>query len=678
MGIFKRRKKTDNYTGSSEHLKQGLDLDKMINIRLKIFILILVAIAVGLVFRLYKIQIVGQSHYEDLLAKYSSPPVRMPTMRGEFLDSKGRIIVSNKAVNSITYYPSKMPEGMKEEEVALKFAKQFEVKDELNEDDLKVLWLRKNNLGESLLTEEDRKTIKETEMDQSAVEALKKSRITKEMTDTLSKDDRLAFQVQVKMGNIQMGQPSIILEEATNEQISYLAEHAAEFPGFSRTTSWKREPNKEVDLMSLIGDLGDVPYEKRDYYVAEGYELSEQVGAYGLEYQYEKFLSGYNSEYERTSGSKFKLQKDGRKGNDIRLTIDMDLQKEMEKIVKERLDYQKSIGERTKINNQIHVVATDPQTGDILGIVAMVRGKDGKYYNDPQLTMLQGYPVGSTIKGATVYMGLDTGVMKPGETVNDTPMYIEGTPPRHSWRNLGIVDDQTSLQHSSNIYMFNVAIRLGGSSYVPNGPLVFTDAEKTFAQMRNYYSQFGLGVRTQVDYPREEIGYKGGTTNSGSLLEFAIGQFDNYNAMQLSQYITIVANGGYRLQPHFVKEALNHDTHRPVYQNNVNILNSLDNKEMLERVRSGMRLCASSNMCGDLIATVPYSAAAKTGTAQAYDPEIGSYINNTYVAFAPYEQPKIAVACIAPLAYTEDLSNPVTNICTSTGDRIVDAYMNLK
>lgn len=186
----------------------------MINTRLKIFVLILVAIAAGLVFRLYKIQIVGQSHYEDLLSKYSSPPVRMPTMRGEFLDSKGRIIVSNKAVNSITYYPSKMPKGMKEEEVALKFAKQFEIKDELNEDDLKVLWLRKNKLGESLLSEEDRKTIKETDMDQSAVEALKKSRITKEMTDTLSKDDRLAFQVQVKMGNIQMGQPSIILEEA--------------------------------------------------------------------------------------------------------------------------------------------------------------------------------------------------------------------------------------------------------------------------------------------------------------------------------------------------------------------------------------------------------------------------------------------------------------------------------
>ena len=75
-----------------------------------------------------------------------------------------------------------------------------------------------------------------------------------------------------------------------------------------------------------------------------------------------------------------------------------------------------------------------------------------------------------------------------------------------------------------------------------------------FDKLREYYAQFGLGVRTGIDLPNEGKGYNGGTADAFSALDFAFGQFDLYTPLQLAQYMSTIANGGTRIAPRLVKE----------------------------------------------------------------------------------------------------------------------------
>lgn len=678
MNRVKQNKQGVDYTGSSDHLKKKLNLNKMIANRLRILIAILVVLAGLLIYRLYTVQIVQADHFADLLEKYQTPPVTMSSMRGEFTDRNGEVLVSNKTLNSITYFPvGKALKSQERWDLAYHYAETFPVDHKLKKNDLIDLWLFLNDNGDGLITDEDRAAIDRGELNSKELQSQLRDRIDETMVATLTEDDREAFKVYVLMNSISQSSASIIDNQATLENIAYLAEHQDEFPGFSYQLSWKREMSDKIGLGSIFGGMGDISVEKQAYYLARGYQRNDQVGTYGLEYQYEELLSGEKSQYRRNGlSSELELIKEGNSGIDLRMAIDSTLQAEVERILEELLEAHKSEPRRVT-NSEIQVIVSDPRTGDILSLAAINRAKDGTYYNDPQQTMLSAYPLGSTVKPATVYMGLNEGAITAGETFNDTPMYIAGTPARHSFRNLGMVNDITALQLSSNIYMFHIAIRLGNSTYIPNGPLVFKDAKTTYNTMRNYFSQFGLGVKTMVDFPREEMGYKGGTSKSGSLLEFGIGQFDNYNAMQLSQYASTVANEGYRLKPRLVIDGFDRESGEKVFDNPVTILNTLDNADAMGRIREGMRLCVVTGNCGADIMNLSQTAGAKTGTAQDHQGST-QLKNNTFIAFAPFESPEVSVACVMPHAYLDNSASALNNLCGVASSRVLQAYFDLK
>ena len=104
--------------------------------------------------------------------------------------------------------------------------------------------------------------------------------------------------------------------------------------------------------------------------------------------------------------------------------------------------------------------------------------------------------------------------------------------------------------------MFMTAIRIAGGHYIPHRPLGIN--REAYSIMRNHYAQFGLGVRTGIDLPNESVGFKGvDMSTDGLLLDLSIGQYDTYTPMQLAQYVSTIANGGKRLEPHMVKEIRN-------------------------------------------------------------------------------------------------------------------------
>lgn len=669
MNLFKKNKA--NYKGSSDHLKKKFNVHKIVNFRMQIFIGICVFLASVLIYRLYVIQVVDAAHFQALYEKYQTPDDKYNTKRGDFLDRNGVELLSSKGVNNIVYAPEKSLKDTERWDTAERFAIKFDMEFTLTEREMKDLWLRFNKDVE-LFTEEEVQQHKKDKLKTSEIDRLKRDKITEEMLSSLSEQDQETFKVYLLMGNKEENSTAVIYEDASVEDILYLAENQDQFLGFSSQITWEREINNDYGLSSIFGRIGQAQVEKAPYYQALNYAMNDVVGISGLEYQYEEILRGNKSVYSRNNENNDYVQiSEGRPGYDLKLAIDTELQSFLEEELVRQLESIKNVPIR-KYSNEMHAVVTDPRTGDVLAIAAMVRKDDGTYYNDPQRVLFDAHTVGSVVKPATVYMGLNEGAITPGTVFNDQPMYIKGTAPRHSYANLGRLNDIEAIQHSSNVYMFYTTIALAKSQYIPNGPLIFNDLDGTMRMMRNYYSQFGLGVMTGIDYPREIVGFKGNTSNSGLALEFSIGQYDSYTAMQLNQFVSTLANNGYRLKPRLVLEAGDFKAGRVVYQNPVEILNTLDNKEALSRVREGMRRCSDYNNCNGF-SNGGISSAGKTGTAQVtYNGMAMS--NHNFIAFSPFENPEIAISCIQPNAFIDNGAGGNLNHCGVLSGKIVQNY----
>lgn len=156
------------------------------------------------------------------------------------------------------------------------------------------------------------------------------------------------------------------------------------------------------------------------------------------------------------------------------------------------------------------------------------------------------YNVGSTVKGATILTGYKTGAIAPGTVFDDTGLKIKATPLKKSYAYLGKLNEINALKLSSNVYMFHTAIRIGKGHYEYDQPLNIS--AKAFDTIRNSFASFGLGTRTGIDLPNEQSGFKGQSHLPGYLLDLVIGQYDTYSAMQLAQYVSTIANGGYRMR----------------------------------------------------------------------------------------------------------------------------------
>ncbi|MGG1594975.1 penicillin-binding transpeptidase domain-containing protein, partial [Terribacillus saccharophilus] len=263
---------------------------------------------------------------------------------------------------------------------------------------------------------------------------------------------------------------------------------------------------------------------------------------------------------------------------------------------------------------------------------------------------------GSTVKGATLLAGYQEGVVEMGQTFVDKPMKIAGTPLKSSYKTMGTINDLQALQMSSNVYMFNVALRLGGEYNYKYDQSVNFDHD-AFRKLRNYYNQVGLGVETGIDLPSESTGYVGTTGQAGNLLDFSIGQFDTYTTMQLAQYVSTIANGGYRIKPHFVSEihepSNEKDKLGPLAETkSPEVLNKITaTDDQINRVKQGFEMVFQTQKgtaYSHLSAKAKnYNIAGKTGTAQTSIN--GTDLENwTLIGYADDENPDIAFAIMVP------------------------------
>lgn len=658
---------------SSDVLKTQNDYFKIVNRRIFIFGIIICLIFAVVSVRLVFLQIRNQDDYAAKLENYSSQKQTDSTARGEMVDRNGKVIAKTVSSHNIVYFPPKDTTSEEQWKLAQTFAKDFKVdhKGMTNSDyqDL-YMFLHKDekgnkDSGKNLLSEQEKETLTAEEQEKKI-----RSRITMKMVNELADDDiKDAFSVYLSMRKLPNNQNKVILEDVDSDSVAKLMENKDKYRGFDvNLGSWKREYPYKDTLRDVLGSITTskqgVPSELRSYYEAMGYSLTDRVGQSGLEKQYEDLLSGTprvsEISYDSDGTAIMNETSSGKNGYDLHLTIDVELQKKVDDILEDTLKKYAGTAGREKFKKAI-VVLMNPQTGEIYAMSGKYLDEDGKIQNYSSGAYLDAFASGSVVKGATVYMMLDQGIQTRYSTEQDEEMKIAGTPFKRSFNTYGTVNSIRALAVSSNVYMFKSVIKLAGGNYVYNQPLGITNemAQKTFKLMRNYYSMFGLGTKTGLDVPNEAQGFTGNTMNPGLLLDYSIGQYDNYTPIQLVQYAATIANGGKKVQPKLVNTATEVNTDYTVYENKTQVLSALPgSKEDLETIQMGFREVVAGEHAIDPIKSLDVQVAAKTGTAEVED-----FTNASLVGYAPYDkEAKVAFACSVPESATNDQS-VAGNLC---------------
>ncbi len=658
-----------------------------------------------LILRLGFVQIVYGENFKRDLERKEDITVSNPVPRGKMLDRKYRVIVDNIPKSAITF----TNEGFSQKEMletAEKLAKLIEKNiDKVTDLDKRYFWIMKHpKEADAKITKTEKALYDSKKLTDKDMDKLKLDRITADELKEISKTNLEVIAIFKEFNSGYQFTPTMVKNDGvTEEEFAVVSENLQSLPGVDTTTDWERAYAFENTLKSVLGrvtksDEG-LPADKLDYFLARGYSRNDRVGKSQLEAQYEDVLHGYKSKVKNVTdktGNVMETQPitDGKKGKDLVLTIDMDLQMAVEKIIEEELWAAKKFP-GTRLTDRAYVVLMDPNTGDVLTMAGKkieINKETGQtvMVDDALGTFTTTYNVGSAVKGATILTGYKTGAISTGTIFDDTGLKIKDTPIKKSYAYLGKLNEIDALKKSSNVYMFHTAIRIGKGHYEYDKPLKLGPG--TFETIRNSFASFGLGTRTGIDLPNEQTGLKGQSQLPGYLLDLVIGQYDTYSAMQMAQYVSTIANGGYRMQPHVVKEirepASATDEIGPVRQEiNPTVLNTIDiKKEWMKRVQLGFKMVMQEpgGTAYKFFSGANYSPAGKTGTAEAfYDGPLRStfgkepppVMNLSLVGYAPSSHPEVAMAVIVPWAYEGKEDNRAN---LKIGRRVMDTYFQFK
>ncbi|MFP7253306.1 penicillin-binding protein 2 [Terribacillus goriensis] len=636
--------------------------------RLNVLFAIVFLLFSALVLQLGVVQIINGEEHQAVLEETTNDIAEISVPRGMIYDSEGNVIVGNEPVYSITYTPPKNGDSSEKRlEIATKLADIIKMDDKaidkITEREYKEYWYVLNSdEANNRITASEKETL-----DDSEVYDLTLDRITEDDYKELESDEHAKQIIAIKreIDSATELVPHVIKNKnVTEEEYATIAENMGELSGINVATDWERYYPYDGSLSGILGGIKTgIPEGEEDYYKSRNYQLNDRIGTSGLEKEYESLLKGDKKRvrYVTDNSNNIVSQEvisEGQRGQDLQLSINMDFQKELDKIVRDEL--KSAINKHPGANRYLEdamAVMLNPNTGEIYAASGQHYDReDNKYESADMNTVFSANAVGSTVKGATLLAGYQEGVVKMGQTFYDTPMKIKGTPEKSSYKNMGTITDLQALQMSSNVYMFNVALRLGGEYNYKYGNSVSFDHD-AFRKLRNYYNQVGLGVETGVDLPSESTGYVGTTGQAGNLLDFSIGQFDTYTTMQLAQYVSTIANGGYRIKPHFVSEihepSNEKDKLGPLAETkSPEVLNKITaTDDQINRVKQGFEMVFQTQKgtaYSHLSAKAKtYNIAGKTGTAQTSIN--GTDLENwTLIGYADDENPDIAFAVMVP------------------------------
>lgn len=564
--------------------------------------------------------------------------------RGRILDCNGKVLVDNIGIKTIYYNKIKGITKSKELEIAGLLANILSV-DEATIDELKEYYLINNNDGKYLITDEEYKLFEERKITKEEIDIKKRARITDDMLNYSSKEKTQAH-IYSLMNKGYIYSKKKIASNITEEEYAKIIE--SKIPGITGELSWDRIYLYGDTLKNIFGRIGSITKETKEYYLTKDYELTDTVGISYLENVYEDYLRGKKAKYKVGSDYTLTLLEEEQKGNDLILSIDIDMQIKTEEILKDKLILAKKYG-NTEYFKDSYALVSDPLTGSIKAISG-IRLNDDNTFSDISLNNInKSYTIGSAVKGATIAVGYKYKLIEPGKYINDSCVKLLFVPQKCSFKKLGKVNDLTALSNSSNYYQYMIAIKLTGNTYTPNMKLNAT--KEHFKKYREMLSSFGLGVKTGIDLPNEQTGIMGKTIADDLLLNLSIGQYDTYTPIEVLQYINSVATGK-RIKLSLMQEIKSEG--ETLLENKSEVLNNVDlDKESLDRIKEGMKLVLSEGT-GKFYVPQGLNFAGKTGTSESFldtnnDNIVDTAtISSTFTGFYPADNPKFSIVVITP------------------------------
>ncbi len=450
-----------------------------------------------------------------------------------------------------------------------------------------------------------------------------------------------------KVNNSYKYEDIILKDNLTEGEVSLVLN--SDVKGLFIKESFERFYPYKDTLKNVLGSVGPIQKENKNYYLKKGYKLYEKVGISGLEREYEEYLKGTNAKYKVNNDNSLTLISHGKKGSDLYLSIDINLVNEINTIIKEELVKAKK-HLNTQYLNDAFVIVGNPKTSEVYSLNGQ------RYLNDNTFTDISlnninsAFTMGSVVKGATISVGYKYNLIEKGKKILDGCVKLKNKTEKCSFKELGYLDDVSALKMSSNYYQFLIAISLLGKKYIPNMDL--NVSEKEFNIYRDMLSSYGLGIITGIDLPNEKPGLKGNIISDDLLLNLAIGQYDTYTPIELFNYINTLAMKGKRISPSLVNEIKNNDF--IIYKNKHEVVDNVQiSNDDFNQIHKGFYE-VMNNGTGLGFMNRNLLPAGKTGTSESFiDTDSDGKIDTktltlTMAGFFPYDDPKISLIVVCP------------------------------
>ena len=596
-------------------MKKYLTINKTIKLKINFISLIMVIIFIFIAIYTFKVMVIDREKMEELLyIKTSKIYKGSEAPRGNIYDRNGILLVGNKTIPIIKYRKTNLTNS-EEIELAKVIAENIKIDYKNVTENMLKEYIYNKNKKELInrLTEEVRKQYENRKITNDEYKKLLLENITEEEINNLTDIEKKTSFIYYIMNIGYRYEDKIIKSvDVTEEDINFIENYENFYIDYIYERTY---PYGEV-LRTIFGNVGSIQEEDLEHYLKKGYFRNDLVGISYLEEEYEEYLKGTPYTYKITSDGKRETVTEMKKGSDLYLTIDILLQLEIESIVEEQMTKTKSEPNTTYFNKN-YIIIGDAYDGSIYAFVGKMLTFNGKYsFIDNSLGLVtDAITPGSSVKGASHLVGYSTGAITYGQKIKDGCIKIKNTDEKCSWKNLGVIDDLEALKYSSNYYQFVTAIKIGKGNYRYNAPLMLD--KNGFNTYRKVFNGLGLGVKTGIDLPYESIGFVGNDEYVLSLLDFPIGQYDNYTPIQMFQYISTIYNNGTRVAPHlgnFVKS-----NEEIIYEYNRNVVGGVNVKEQdFLRVKEGLKMVMERGGTGSGYINLKYNPIGKTGTAQSF------------------------------------------------------------
>lgn len=662
------------------------------------------------VVRLFQWQIVDGQTYYNLSNTTSSSYIKLTATRGEILDRDGNPLAQNRTCYNIVFDDTLIDHDHINDTIL----ELIGIMEETNTEWIDPLPIQLNSDGSYSFKEDY----------DSEVEFLKSSSMLHvnsyataeecmnqliEMFDCKEYDPQDAIKIisvryNMKKNLFDADSPYTFAQDISSDVMTVVNERTANMTGVRVDVTTIREYPDGALAPHIIGKTGPLTQEQYDSFKEDdnlfdlednlsGYSLDDTMGQNGIEYALEDTLRGENGklaiETDREGNlisSEIEVAPEA--GNTVYLTLDSRIQAVTNA----------SLAKNTIAAKENAVpVGDDPKGADCeAGAAVMINIKTGEvlaastyptydlnkyisdiaYYN--QLNNDETYPMinrafngsfapGSIFKPVVASAALQEGVIDSSSTVFCNRVYTYYADSGYEPTCMGYHSDTNifkALQKSCNIFFYDVGRRLG------------------ITKLDAYASLFGLGQTTGLEVsesagvlttPENYERRSGQTWTDGMTCNAAIGQQDNsFTPVQLVSYCASIANGGHRMQLHLVDKVTDYTRETVVEEKGATVLNEVgvDDKN-LEIVREGMRMVAQAGGTASDFANYGVEIGAKTGTAQTGK---GKSDNVTFIAFAPYDEPEIAIAVVlehgSSGTYSKNIARDMLNAY------FYDAYVN--